>query len=223
MMRALTLAANNAYTGATTVGTGYLQVLNTFNLPTDSATSLGPVNVFPRAFLLGGNAAGTAGQITGPVNVAGTLAAGTLESGFGILTVRNNVTFSPNGTGEYLALLGGNTLGTQYSQLRVIGGNVVLNNALFTPNFSGTPTGPMTIIDVTGGTVSGLFTNSAGATLADGAVFTTFNGIQWVIDYTPTSVIVAPVPEPGTVLALCAGAAGIAGLVRRVRRGRVTA
>jgi autotransporter-associated beta strand protein len=219
----LSLTANNSYAGPTTVAAGSLQVLNPIGSAGDSATGAGAVNTFVGTVLMGGDAAGTAGQIAGPVSVGGALRPGT-SAAPGILTVRNDVTFSPDRTGVFSALLGGNAAGTEYSQLRVIGGDVVLNGALLSASFGGTPNAPLTIIDVTGGTVSGLFTNPGGQSLDDGAVFATFNGVPWFIDYTPTSVVVAPVPEPAGLLAVgAAGALAVGWLRRRARRaGRLS-
>jgi autotransporter-associated beta strand protein len=223
------LAGNSSYSGATTVTGGTLLVTNT----TGSGTGSGSVtvgNASPNSGTLGGT-----GFMTGPVIVqnGGTIAPG-MPATTGVLSVTGNVTFQTGST--FSIRLNGTTAGTGYDQL-VTGGSfdaggisssggatltvlpstgtfqstdvlqIVTFGTLVSNTFNGLPDGS-TVSFLSSGSALGAYT----ATINYG----TLPGFNQAV--TLSSFAAAPVPEPGSVLAVCAAAVCAAGWLRRRRR-----
>ncbi len=212
----LNLTGANTYGGGTAVNGGTLRVNNT----TGSGTGTGAVTV-------GGGTLGGSGIISGAVTVnSGTLAPGNSP---GILTLGSGITFT---AGTFAVELQGLTPGTQYDQLLVTSGNVALGAGVatlslaisgYTPALSDS----FVVINNTGaGTLTGTFAGFPDQSVVAANVLG--SGIDYLIYYGtfsgfPTSVVIAPVPEPATVLALCAAGAGAVGLIRRrLKKGKTT-
>lgn len=195
------LAGANTYTGATTVDLGTLRVSGSVSGSAITVNALGT---------LGGT--GTVGLVT--VN-GGTIAPGaspgTLNTG--------NVLFN----GGTLALeFNGNAAG-MYDQLNVVGTVTLQSNVALALNFGYTAAIGDTfkivnndLSDAIGG--PGLFT-FAGTPLNDGDMFSDFgNFTSLTIDYNGgdgNDVILAVVPEPGSLVMLMGGLAVLAGARRR--------
>ena len=229
-------AANNTYSGGTTISAGTLRV--TGQTGTNSGTGTGIVTVNT-----GGTLDGT-GRVGGgvAVNNSGTLAPGVAAAG--TLTVGGNAVLNTggklavgaaaagtnssvtvegstttfdfkNGSILDLALLSGftNTAGASYTIIAMPtggGANVLLNGNITT---DGQELGKF--IQGTGPVGPGtVVINPSGFTLTTGDTFTlSRTGDAVVLTFTP-------VPEPVTVLGLAAGALGLGGLVRRqLRKG----
>ncbi len=211
----LTLAGINTYGGATTINGGKLSVTGS-----TAAASAVTVNA-------GGILAGT-GVVNGPitVNPGGTIEVGNTP---GIFSIGAGITF---GGGTFEVELQGLTPGTQYDQLLVTGGNVALGASVtslsllisgYTPALSDS----FVVVSNTGaGTLTGTFAGFPDQSIVASNVLG--SGIDYLIYYGtysgfPTSVVIAPVPEPATVLALCAAGAGAFGLIRRrLKKGKTT-
>lgn len=225
----LTLAADNAYTGATTVAAGRLAVNG----------ALGESAVM----VLGGAELGGSGSIGGSVSVAG---GGTLAPGNSIASLATGTaTFAGGATFAYeIDSTNPSSLGAA-ADLLVVNGGLNLDPAngtiLTVTDLAGAPgtfpeTTSFALINYSGAWNGGLFTY-AGNVLADGSVFTV--GTQeWEIDYDrlssdglanftadylPSGAFVAftAVPEPATcAMALAGLACGGFPLWRRRKRTR---
>src|SRR5205823_4901142 len=152
------------------------------------------------------------GTIAGPVSLASgtTLAPGTSP---GILTVTGAVTMTSGAT--FSMQMNGNTAGTGYSQLNLTGGgSIALNNATFSVSLGYGPADTDFFTVITGGPVSGIFNGLPnGSTVNLGM----FNGGTFKADimYTSNTVmLVNVVPEPASILLICAGAGGALGAIR---------
>jgi autotransporter-associated beta strand protein len=219
----VTLAgADNQYSGGTTINAGTLLVTGG-NSPTGSGAVI--VN---SGGTLGGNM--TSGGI-GPTTVAGgTIAPGLGGTTTGILQVSNNVTFQGGSTFE--VQIKGTNPGTDHDQLFLVAGNVVLDGTLSADFSTFSPAGNEQIVIIrnnsTSGTLTGTFSN-----YADGDVVANYAGYAWKIYYGTSAdalggtngndvvIIATPVPEPSSILAICALAAGVALTVGYGRRVRV--
>ncbi len=210
----LEISGNNIYTGTTTVNAGTLCVTNTVG----SGTGTGQVNVNSGAIL------GGTGNIAGLINInpGGILAPGCSP---GILSTGGGITFA--GGGIFDVELQGLTAGTQYDQVLVTAGAVTLGAGVATLNllpsgYTPASTDVFVVISNTGaGALTGTFAGLPDQSIAASNVLG--SGIDYLIYYGtysgfPTSVVIAPVPEPATVLALCAAGAGAVGLIRRRRK-----
>lgn len=207
----LILTGANTYGAGTQVNGGRLSVNNT----TGSGTGTGLVTV-------GGGTLGGNGTISGGVLLnTGTVAPGNSTA---ILNVAGGITFAG---GTFEAELDGLTAGMGpggYDQLNVTSGAISLGtmtnlslviNAGLTP----TMTDFFVIINSGGGTLSGAFANFP----TDGQIVASnvnMQGIDYRIWYGtyagfPNSVVISPVPEPATVLGICAVGFGAVGLIRR--------
>jgi autotransporter-associated beta strand protein len=213
----LTLSGTNTYGGGTQVNAGRLNVNNT----SGSGTGTGAVAVN------GGTLGGT-GSIGGAVTVnSGTLAPGLSP---GILTINSNLTFTG---GTFEVELQGLTPGTQYDQVVVTGtGNVNLGAGV--ANISVLPSGytpalsdVFVVINNTGtGTLSGIFNGLPDqSVVASNVLGSGIDYLIWYGSYTgfSTSVVIAPIPEPATVLGICAVGFGAARMIRRRFKKTTTA
>ncbi len=236
----LELTAANTYGGGTTVALGGLMVNNT----TGSATGTGRVVVY-ETLLGNGIIAPSAGN--GVTTMPGSFLLLWRDQYFGTpgnltigsVGVNNPVTLRP--ATNAIAQLNGTTFDpaggpTSYSRLTVRGtgtvditgaGLTVVVNTGFTPSESDI----FGLIDnQTGNAITGTFANGAtvNAVFPDNTVAGTFQ-ISYVGNITGNSISITggndvvlynfvPVPEPASILAICAGAVGLAGVVRRVRR-----
>lgn len=156
------------------------------------------------------------------MNPGGILAPGNSP---GILRTGGGVTFA--GGGLFEVELQGLTPGTQYDQVLVTAGNVTLGAgvaslSLLPSGYTPASTDAFVVINNTGGgTLTGTFAGFPDQSIVASNVLG--SGIDYLIYYGtysgfPTSVVIAPVPEPGTVLAICAAGAGVVGMIRRRRK-----
>ena len=131
------------------------------------------------------------------------------------------------GGGLFEVELQGLTAGTQYDQVLVTAGSITLGAGVATlsllpSGYTPTITDSFVVINNTGaGTLTGTFAGLPDQSIVASNVLG--SGIDYLIYYGtysgfPTSVVIAPVPEPATVLALCAAGAGAVGLIRRRRK-----
>jgi autotransporter-associated beta strand protein len=216
----VTMSGSNSYSGGTVINAGTLVVAGS-----GSATGSAAVIVNSGGTLAGDN---PTGALAGTVTIAsgGTLAPGTGGTTTGILKVSNDVTFQSGSTFE--AQIKGTTPGTQHDQLAVSSGNVSLSGALnvdlntFSPGAN-----EMNFVLInntsTSGTLSGTFSN-----YADGDTVSNYGGRTWMIFYGSSAdayggtngndVVIAATPEPSSILAMCAIAAGVFYLARHLRR-----
>jgi autotransporter-associated beta strand protein len=236
----LNLAAANTYTGATTVTAGTLRVNNT----TGSGTGAGAVAVTGTGAvgsggtLGGGNTAGTAGFITGPITISSTVPAtqgGTVSPGNSIGTL-NVASMNWNPFGQYVfehsALsnaTGGAandfTNGSGTLDLSALSPGATFTMNLTPVNFSPAPTQmDYTVATFAGGITgpggpfangsdaSSLFTLAGGFTSAPAMYATVVGNIGG-----PQSLVISftPVPEPAFMLLACGAAAGGFGWWRR--------
>jgi hypothetical protein len=212
----LTLSGANTYIGGTEINAGAVYVTNT----SGSGTGTNTVNINSTGTL------GGTGFIIGNnvnVNTGGTLFPGlpAFSGSIETLTVTGAVNFA-GGSASTFSVRANSV--TNYDQLAVTG-TVDLNNAILDFNdFGGTfSLGDVLVLikkDVT--PVTGEFNG-----LSDFETFVGQSGTLWQIRYNfnagagaGNSVVLTAVPEPASILAMCAGAAGAGTLVRRVRRGR---
>ncbi len=242
----LELTAANTYAGGTSVDFGTLMVSNT----SGSATGTGRVVVRDMllgngiiapatgngvtmmgspssSFLVLDRVFGTPGSLT--IGTAGVNNPVTLQSGANFVTRVNSATFDSNGGP------------TSYGRLTVRGtGSITLTGAVLTVglpgNFTPSASDVFGILDnQTGNAITGTFAGIAqngtvNAVFPNNTPAGTFQ-VSYVGDITGSGISISggndivlynfqPVPEPASVLALCAAAAG---LVRRRVRGRATA
>jgi len=161
----LIMTQSNTYTGTTTVQNSTLQV--------NGLQPASAVTVATNGKLQG---TGTIGALT--VNSGGKVQPGASP---GVLSVTGNTTFASGSTLE--VELNGATVGTQYDKLAVTG-NVNLGGATLAVILGYSPAlnTPFTIVQATGGTISGTFTGLANnATLCSG-------GQNFQINYTANAV-----------------------------------
>jgi hypothetical protein len=140
-----------------------------------------------------------------------TLAPGTSP---GTLKVSGAIAMSANST--FSAELAGNVAGTGYSQLELTGGGSIdVTNATLSVTLGYAPTSSDILTIIFGGPVTGEFVNAP-----NGFSFPlgTFMGTPYraTILYTGTAVILTnPVPEPATILGVCAAVGGAISYWRR--------
>ncbi len=187
------LTAANTYSGGTAINGGTLLV-NNIN---GSGAGSGPVAIGPNG-ILGGN-----GSITGPVSGNGTIAP------LGILSLSGGLDLSAGGTYSWeLNANSTNNAGTDFDQILVTAGNLVLNgNSKLSIQFSGSATAPSVtnlfwqrartwrIVALAGGT------NSGGSTFA--SVINGNSSAGWFTNYAaPGSIVLAftPVQPPAPVI-----------------------
>jgi hypothetical protein len=196
----------NTVPGGTLTNNGTLIVGTTQG---DVATLTGSVNVGPAGIVKGtGTIAGGISLVSGS-----TLAPGGSP---GVLTVTGAVAMSA-GT-NFSVQLNGPTAGTGYSQLNLTGGGSVnLNNATLAPTLGYVPSPADTFTIITGGPVAGIFNGLPNNSQID---LGSFNGQPYkaTIIYTSNSVfLTSPVPEPATILGVCAAVGCGVGAWRRWR------
>jgi len=129
------------------------------------------------------------GTISGSVSVAGVVQPGDSP---GILTVSGGGTYTQSSAGSLNILIGGTTLGTQFSQLNVVGPANLAGtlNVSLTNGFNPVPGNSFTILTSTA--ISGTF-----ATVN----LPTLNGGTWQVTYNPTSVVLAVLQSTAPVCA----------------------
>jgi autotransporter-associated beta strand protein len=241
----LELTGDNAYAGGTIVGMGALVVNNTTGSATGTGRVVAhgmlmgngviapasgngvtflqnPLAGFPTLALYRDQFGGTPGHLT--IGSAGANNPVTFRPGAITVVQLNGTTFDPAGGA------------TSYGRLTVRGtGTITLSDTPLTvglnDGFVPSNTDVFGILDnQTGNAITGTFASGGvvNAVLLDGTVIGTFQ-ISYAGDITGGGISItggndivlhgfAPVPEPGAVLALCAGAVGIVGVARRVRR-----
>jgi autotransporter-associated beta strand protein len=215
----VTLSGDNSYSGGTAVNAGTLLVTGT------GSTIAGPglTTVNSGGTLGGDTPSGSIAAVT--VASGGKLAPGLSGTSTGILKSVSEVTLQSGSTFE--VQIKGQTAGTEHDQLFLTGGNVSLAGTLSVDFSEFTPNGNeqfLIIRNVGSGSLTGTFTN-----YADGATVATYGGYDWKIFYGPSAdsfggsdandvvLVATAVPEPGSILALCALAAGTFVIRRRVR------
>jgi len=213
---------NGSYSGTVNVDGGTLIVTG----------SLGGGSVSVNS---GGTLAGDNNTPFGVVTVAngGTIAPGLGGTTTGKLRFNTGVTFQSGSTLE-VQLNGSDHPGTEFDQLEIGSGNISLGGTLSATIGISSPTENQRIIIITNtgtGSLTGTFSN-----YANGATVATSGGFDWKIYYGSAAdpyggtdgndvVIVAklaPVPEPGSIVAVCALIAGTGTMIRRWRRRRAS-
>jgi autotransporter-associated beta strand protein len=216
----VSITANSTYAGGTTVSAGTLLVNNP-TVATASGTGSGLVTVAAGAVL------GGSGSIAGAVSITGTLAPGNSP---GVLTVAGATTFNPGSlfaveVGKLILDAAAPVAGTDYDQLALTGTGTTLAlapGARLSIAESGHLQNGQTfrVVDnTTSGTLSGVFSNLGGTTLADGATVFGDQGGRYTISYDDGDVVLTAVnvvPEPAAAGLLAAG-----GLLLRRRRSHV--
>jgi autotransporter-associated beta strand protein len=189
----LVLGGSNTYNGGTTIKEGVLQVDNTAALGTGAlAVNSGTLDLYGNCVTVAG-LSGSAGAITD----------------YGFSSGTSTITVSQSGSSNF----GGQIVDGTYSQLKlaVTGGSLTLSG---TNTYNGGTT-------VNGGTL--IVNNVKG--LADGSSLTigdplAFSPAPVVPAATAAAPAIAPVPEPGTLALLAAGAAAVLWCGRRRRAAR---
>lgn len=217
---------NTSYTGNTTVTAGTLKYTGTASLAGSPTITVGTTATAGPILDVSGLTGGPSfsPQLGGSFG----LASGQTLKGFGLVSGRTAAlagsTVAPGGSIGTLSfdsslLLAGTyqaetaATGTQLAdQILLTGGNLTID-PLATLTLSATNTydnvTPLTIASVTGGgTLSGTFGTVTGLPS------------NYAVQYLPTSVVLAPVPEPGTLLLTAAGGLGLAWRWRRRKSGR---
>lgn len=221
----LELFASNTYSGGTTVQAGTLIVSNS----TGSGTGTGPVGVNLTATL------GGVGSIAGPTTVSGGafLAPG---SSVGVLTVNNNFNLTTGGTYLWDVAThtpvdttlnsGGSTNTSVHDQLAITGPGLFTGgdiafvvNELSAPNFTLSETYSWTVVSQAVGTpILGNVTFD----LSGAPTFLAYGGaaqLSLTVNSGQVNLNFTPVPEPATVLGICAAVGGLGYTIRR-RRSR---
>jgi fibronectin-binding autotransporter adhesin len=202
----LNLTGNNTYTGTTTVNAGVLLVNN--------STGNAAQHVTVNSGAMFGGSGSIGGNLT--VNVGAVLRPGS-GTGIGILTVNGNANLTPGST--YYVNINGNTPGSQYGQLSVMGILDVTDTNLEVSGFFNPAITDMYFITRGSSSVVGTFANinfapgfSAQISYVGNATLGTTTGGNDI-------VLFAPTPEPGMILFASVVSIGSIGLVRRrVRR-----
>ncbi len=241
------ISAASSYSGSTTLNGGSLTINPGVGVSQTSSVSVtnGTLKVNGTlgssstvTTINSGGTLGGSGTINGSVTVAngGTLAPGNSPN---VMTFTNGFTISPGGNFE-VEILGPNpgngTVG--YDQALVTGGNVNISGAnLLLPSPGGSGYSPSSVLWIVNNTGTGTLTGEFSG-LSNGAELTALNGLpgtgtgSWNIHYGAnfsTSALTggndiaiaftpAPVPEPGSVLAIGAVGLGLFGVVRRRRK-----
>ncbi len=203
--------AGNTIQGQGQIGQNALSVINqgtiTANLSgVGSYTQTAGATVIPAAttdttvsFAISGGTARVDGTLSSSVNVTGTgtlfgngavvgnlSAAGVVQPGDtpspGILTVSGGGNYTQSSTGALDILIGGTTLGTQFSQLNVVGPASLAGtlNVSLANGFNPVPGNSFTILTSTA--ISGTFATVNLPTLSSGS---------WQVTYSATSVVLA--------------------------------
>jgi autotransporter-associated beta strand protein len=199
----LDLAANNSYTGSTTVNAGSLIISG------DQSGANGVLSVASGAIL------GGSGIIGGATTISGSLRPG---NSIGTLTVANDVTWNAGENWVFELGAAGPSIFSPGSSdlLAITGGNSFLKGSggPFTFDFAGSATaeGWYKLVDWAGGSTTFDVMDFAGVNL--GGVYASEFAIQ------DNALYVNVVPEPSTYALLILAGAGLAGRVwrRRARR-----
>jgi autotransporter-associated beta strand protein len=217
--------AGNSYTGNTTISAGTLALSGSGNFASSPTFTVGTAVATPPATLDVNGVTGGA-NFTSQMGGAFALASGQTLKGFGLVSGKTfapaGATIAPGGSVGTLNFdnsleLGGTYLADTAATGSQLADDIILSNGNLTidpiamlslpgTNHYDNAT-PMTIMSVTGGgTLNGTFANVTGLPA------------NYSLQYTSTSLILTPVPEPGTLALL--GAAGIGLAWNRRRRLR---
>ena len=167
----LSLSASNSYAGLTTVNGGTLII--------DAALAGGGSVNGAAGTTLGGN-----GAIVGPINAAGQISPGDVNS-IGTLTASNGVTLTAGGTLRFDLNNTDPTVGSGINDLLQIGGNLTLNNNSIGINIQGIPTVGLNYGVISySGTLSGSFNPTVAGTHYTASIDTTTTPGSVFVDIT---------------------------------------
>jgi autotransporter-associated beta strand protein/T5SS/PEP-CTERM-associated repeat protein len=225
----LTLSGANTYTGSTTIAAGKLTLSSTGSLassPIDvKSGATFDVSAKKGYVLAAGKTLTGSGTIVGDLSVGGIHAPG---NSTGVETVKGNYSL----LGELQIELAGTTAGTGYDEVLISGSsayNAALSGTLSLDwtSFNGSTDATQLWIvkNDTAGTLSGAFSN-----YANGASLGLHDGRSWNLYYNADAatgnltggndVLIAPVPEPATIILLALSALAALVWSRKSRVGQ---
>lgn len=203
----LTLSNNNNYLGSTTINAGTLYANN----PSGSATGVGPVTVASNGTLSGNGF--IVPNVGNAVTVNGKVAPGTATIPIGTLTVGSATTLaSVSLPGTYTADLG--DIASSTSDRLIVNGVLNLTGGtLVATGITGIPGGAInvTYILATASTLTGTFANTANIPLGANVQYDTASSPNRVL-------LIVPVPEPMSVIGICAVVTAVGGIAVRRRK-----
>ncbi len=229
------LSGANTYSGSTTVSGGVLDVTGslastsfivngsgTLNLATSSSIPAAATLHIDSSGIIGGG-----GTTTGTVALGSVSGGGVIEPGVGgtpeLLTIGG---LSMVHSSEFVVNIAAGasqspSLGSNYDSVAVTGSSgvnlnsaeLVLNDSAYSEKLGQT----FDILQMTGaGTISGTFDYN-GSPLLNGTFFSGGNEV-YLIQYTPSEVILTAVPEPSSIALFGFGSLAMWGMIRRLRR-----